>query len=90
MTTVALYPWETVDMLVREQAETEMWADVEHDAWVAALFADQPSAAIPMDDPLFAEWWDSGATSVAGQWTLLGCSDVDVLPEWDREDWVGA
>lgn len=82
-------PWEDIDRLVREQAEAEMWADMEHDEWLASLFADQSSESIPVSDPCFTEWWDNGAPSVAGQWTMLGRGDVAVLPEWDREDWVG-
>ena len=86
-------PWEDVPFdTLRGQTDAElveMWADVEHEAWLASLFADQPSAATPASDPLFTEWWDDGAKSVAGQRTLLGRSDVDVLPDYQRDDWVG-
>jgi hypothetical protein len=87
MTTAALFPWESVDVYEREQVEAELWADMEHDAWLEALFADDQPASIPLSDPLFTEWWNAGAPSVAGQWTMLGSAKV--LPDYQREDFVG-
>lgn len=85
--TVALFPWETLDTLAHEQIESELRTDVEHEAWLAALFADDQPASIPLSDPLFTEWWDNGAPSVAGQWTML--DSAKVLPDYQREDFVG-
>lgn len=83
-----LFPWETIDTLTHDQIEAEMWADVEHEEWLASLFADDQPEAMPASDPLFAEWWDNGAQSVAGQWTML--DSAKVLPDYQRDDWVGA
>lgn len=85
--TIAIYPWEDIDMAVREQAEAEIWSDEEHDVWLEALTADQLTA-INGADPMYERWVAEGAPSVARQWTLLD-GDVDVLPDWEREDYVG-
>lgn len=96
---LALFPWEEVDALVREQAEAEVWSDEEHDAWLAALAADQ-MASIDGNDPMYERWLAEGAPSVAGQWSLLPAADddvlpdwwraVDVLPDWQRDEYVGS
>lgn len=36
---VALFPWEDIDMAVREQAEQEIWSDAEYQQWLDALLA---------------------------------------------------
>lgn len=37
---MALFPWENVDMAVRERAEQEIWSDVEYQQWLDELLAD--------------------------------------------------
>lgn len=85
----ALFPWEDIDAIVREQAETEIWSDAEHDAWLEALFADQ-RAALDGGDPAYERWVAEGAPGVV--WSSLGDDDVmaDVWPAEYRDDWMGA
>lgn len=39
-TGLALFPWEDIDMAVREQAEQEIWSDAEYQQWLDELLAD--------------------------------------------------
>lgn len=82
---IALYPWEDIDAAVREQAEADIWSDAEHDAWLEALFADQQTA-LTGGDPAYDRWVAEGAPGVT--WSLLD-SGVEILPDYQRDDWVG-
>ena len=86
---VALFPWEDIDAAVRQQAEEEIWSDEEHDAWLAALFADQ-QAALVGGDPAYERWVADGAPGVT--WSLLDDAGVmvEVWPAEYRDDWIGA
>lgn len=88
MIDMALFPWEDIDMVVRQQAEDEIWSDAEHDAWLTALFADQ-QAALDGGDPCYERWVAEGAPGVV--WSLLDDASVmaDVWPDYQRDDWVG-
>lgn len=86
---IAIYPWEDIDLAVRQQAEDEIWSDAEHDAWLEALFADQ-QAAVVGGDPYYDRWVAEGAPGVV--WASLADDDAmaDVWPAEYRDDWVGA
>lgn len=85
---LAMFPWEDIDLMVRAQAEAEIWSDAEYDAWLAELDADR-LATIDGSDLMYERWLAEGAPSVAGQWSLLDGA-MEVLPEWDRDDWIGS
>lgn len=89
---VTLFPWENVDMAVREQAEQEIWSDAEYQQWLDALLtvpveemseleflayaADQAEAQSAEKVLMFAE-----QTLMSGGW--------DLLPDWQRDGYVG-
>lgn len=88
-TVLALFPWEDTDLAQREQAEADIWADEAHDAWLAALLADQQTALVG-GDPAYDRWVADGAPGVV--WSLLDDAGVmaDVWPAELRDDWIGA
>lgn len=86
---VTVFPWEEVDALVREQAEQEVWSDAEHDAWLEALTADQ-MASIDGSDPMYERWLAEGAPRSGGWSQALLAGEVEVLPDWQRDDYVGS
>lgn len=74
--TIAIYPWEDIDMAVREQAEAEIWNDEEFQAWLDEAMSEQAEGEeepepeyIPFQQP--ASYW------------------ADVLPDWEREEYIG-
>lgn len=73
MTTLALYPWEDIDMAVRERAEEEIWSDEEFLAWLDEVMSEQA----PEEEPDYVPFQQP-----ASYW-------ADVLPDWQREDYVG-
>lgn len=86
---IALYPWEDIDLAVRQQAEDEIWSDEEHDAWLAALMADD-TRSLTGSDPCYERWVEAGALGVT--WSPLDDAGVmaDVWPAEYRDDWIGA
>lgn len=85
---IARFPWEDIDIAVRQQAEEEIWSDEEHDAWLSALVADD-DRSLTGSDPCFERWVEAGAPGVV--WSLLDDAGVmaDVWPAEDRDDHVG-
>lgn len=85
---MAIYPWEDIDASVRQRAEADIWSDAEHDAWLAALLADD-SRSLTGSDPCYERWVEAGAPGVV--WSSL---DDDAMADvWSaeyRDDWVGA
>lgn len=121
MTMIALYPWENVDMAVREQAEQEIWSDEEYQQWLDELLADsgwleadgqQPAAnsqqPADMDELEFMAYMADQLEAQpaaeilsfadvmlraprSGGWSqALLDGEVDVLPDWQRDDYVGS
>ncbi len=128
-TGLALFPWEDIDMAVREQAEQEIWSDAEYQQWLDTLLAEPGCAKCGYT----GEEWQEGTCGGEG-WTgkpcphcsdptagmselgfmeytfqqltaqipekMLSFADVmlraprtggwDLLPEWQRDDYVGA
>jgi hypothetical protein len=96
---LSLFPWEEVDAIIRQQVEDEIWSDEEHDAWLAALVADDPSTSSGYavgelveptgSDPCYERWVEAGAPGVV--WSLLDDASVmaEVWPDYQRDDWVG-
>lgn len=105
MTTLALYPWEDIDIAVREQAEQEIWSDAEYQQWLDELltvpveemgeleFMEYTLAQLeaqPAAEMLsFAEVTLRAPRSGGWSQALLD-GEVEVLPAWQREDYVGA
>lgn len=104
MTTLALFPWEDIDMVVRAQAEAEIWSDAEYQQWLDELLADDVATmseaeymtyladqleAQPAAETLsFAE--ETLRAPRTGGWSAeLLAGAVDVLPEWQRDDYIG-
>lgn len=103
---VALFPWEDVDMVVRERAEQEIWSDAEYQQWLDALLA------VPIEEMSELEFMAHMADQLeaqpaekmlsfadealmlaprSGGWSqALLDGDVDVLPDWQRDEYVGA
>lgn len=88
MSDLAIYPWEDIDAAVRAQAEAEIWADEEHDAWLAQLLADDCRSLIGVD-PAYERWLAEGAPGVV--WSLLDDAEAvaGILPDCQRDDWIG-
>lgn len=84
----ALYPWEDIDAIVREQAEEEIWSDAEYQAWLDGILADD-GRSLTGSDPAYERWVEAGAPGVV--WSLLDDAGVmaDVWPAEYRDDWIG-
>ena len=111
-TGLALFPWEDIDMAVREQAEQEIWSDAEYQQWLDALLGkpveemDELEFMAYMADQLEAqptekvlslaeEMLSAAMVQVLaprnGGWSAeLLAGAVAVLPEWQREEYVGS
>lgn len=85
--TIALYPWETVETVTREQVEAEILADAEFQQWLDDVMADPADMgelefmaymADQLEASIVAPVLDSPRT---GGW--------DLLPDWQRDDYVG-
>lgn len=103
---VALYPWEDIDMAVREQAEAEIWSDAEYQQWLDAFVgkpveamtelefmaytADQLEAQPSAETLSFAEETLMFAPRNGGWSAELLAGAVAILPDWQRDDYVGA
>ena len=97
MTTLALYPWEDIDMATRERAEQEIWSDAEYQQWLDELLA------VPVEEMDELEFMAYMADQLEAQPAaeILSFADVmlraprsggwsQVLPDWQRDDYVGA
>lgn len=110
MTTgLALFPWEDIDMAVREQAEQEIWSDAEYQQWLDTLLGkpveemDELEFMAYMADLLearprlggnremlsFAEQTLMFAPRTGGWSQALLAGEVEVLPDWQRDGFVG-
>lgn len=106
MTTLALYPWETVEDVAREQIEAEILSDAEFQQWLdevmavsveimtelefMTMMADQLQAQIYPEMLIFAEETLMFAPRNGGWSAELLAGEVVVLPDWQRDDYVGA
>lgn len=108
MTTMTMYPWETVEDVEREQAEAEILADAEFQQWLDEVYAvpveamteleflayaaDQAEAQNAERILSFAEEtliWTMFAPRSGGWSQALLAGEIDVLPDWQRDDYVG-
>lgn len=105
-TGLALFPWEDIDMAVREQAEQEIWSDAEYQQWLDALLgkpveemdelefmaymADQLEAQNVEKTLSFAEQTLMFAPRTGGWSQALLAGEVEVLPDWQRDEYVGS
>lgn len=92
---VTLFPWENVDMAVREQAEQEIWSDAEYQQWLDALLT------VPVEEMTELEFLAHAADQAEAQNVEKTLMFVDVmlraprtggwdlLPEWQRDGYVG-
>lgn len=91
----ALYPWENVDMAVREQAEQEIWSDEEYQQWLDALLT------VPVEEMGELEFLAMMADQAEAQNAekVLSLTEQtlraprtggwDLLPDWQRDGYVG-
>ncbi len=108
---IALYPWETVEAVEREQIEAEILADTEFQQWLDELWADscwleaasqQPTDSSQqlsgMSELEFMEYTFQQLTAQISE-KMPSFADVmlraprtggwDLLPEWQRDGYVG-
>lgn len=104
--TIALYPWETVEDVTREQIEAEILTDAEFQQWLdeimavpvetmteleyMTMIADQLEAQPGAEMLIFAEETLMFAPRNGGWSAELLAGAVAVLPDWQRDDYVGA
>lgn len=104
-TGLALFPWEDIDMAVREQAEQEIWSDAEYQQWLDTLLgkpveemdelefmahmADQLEAQNVEKTLSFAKQTLMFAPRTGGWSQALLAGEVEVLPDWQRDGFVG-
>lgn len=96
MTTIALYPWEDIDMAVREQAEQEIWSDAEYQQWLDALLTVPVEAMgeleflAMMADQLEAQPAEKVLSLTEEMLRAPRAGGWELLPDWQREDYVGS
>lgn len=92
---VVMYPWQTVEDVEREQAEAEILADAEFQQWLNEVYA------VPVEEMGELEFLTYAADQAeaqnaekvlmfAEQTLRAPRSGWGLLPDWQREDYIGA
>ncbi len=92
---VAMYPWQTVEDVEREQAEAEILADAEFQEWLDEVYAEPDLETMGeleflafVADQLEAQ--NVEKTLMLAEQTLRAPrSGWGLLPDWQRDDYVG-
>lgn len=103
---VVTYPWETVADVEREQAEAEILTDVEFVQWLDEVYAEPDVEAMTeLEFLAYAadraeaqnaeEMLSLAMVQVlaprSGGWSqALLAGEVEVLPDWQRDEYVGS